>query len=130
MKLILLHPQILNRSCASCQHWLFDDDHHLILRLGQPIARPPGSPTPCWKCVKKSPHAARGLERDLPETASALELYYRLRATGGGCLSDAQRCDPLLARHMAIIDALVRQAERDQLVRMIGGLLKNSRGAK
>ena len=78
--------------------------------------------------MKKGPQAARGLERDLPEIASAMELYYRLRATSGGCLSSAQSRDALLARHMAIIDALVRQAERDQLVRMIGGLLKNLRG--
>ena len=126
----MLHPQILNRSCANCKTWLYGDDHQLILRFGLPVARPPGSPTPCWKCVKKSPQDARGLERDLPEIVAALELYSRVRATAGGCLSSAQQRDPLLARHMAIIDALVRQAERNQLVRMIGCLLKNSTGAR
>jgi hypothetical protein len=108
VKLALLHPQIIERSCARCQTWLHDDQHRCVLREGKPVRRPAGAPTPCWKCPKQSPKLAASYERDLERIGRMLDLYFRVRATNGRCLSEAQARDPLTARYLAIIDGLVR----------------------
>jgi len=125
---MLFHPRILARPCAECRQWLFDDEHRRVLRLGQPVARPPGSPTPCWKCPKQSPARSRSLERDLGKIGAAVDLYFRIRGTSGGCLSDAERGDPLVHRATAIIETLVRRAELEQTARMVCNLLTKRGG--
>ena len=126
---MLFHPRILARSCDDCQRWLFDDDHQKILRVGIPVRRPAGSPTPCWKCPKQNPRQGRPLERDLPRIGRAVELYFRIRGTAGSCLSAAERRDPLLARGMALVDALLRRAELEQTARTVSIFLtKTTRG--
>ncbi len=119
VKLLLFHPQLLSRSCASCQAWLYDDDHRVVMRQGRPLRRPPSSPTPCWKCPKQSPALAAGCERDLDRIHRTLELYYQVRATAGRLLSDREAADPLLARNLAIVDAIVRKWELAQMARAV-----------
>jgi hypothetical protein len=114
VKLLLFNPHLVPRTCRRCQTWLYDDDHRVVTRAGQPVRRPHGSPTPCWKCPKQSPAVAAGCERDLPRTSRLLDLYFRVRATFGRCLSDREAADPLTARNLAIIDAIVRQWELGQ----------------
>jgi hypothetical protein len=109
---LLFHPRLLQRTCALCQRWLYDDEHSVLTRGGQRICRPPGSPTPCWKCPKQSPAHAAGYERDLDRIVRVVELYHRVRATAGRCLSDREAHDPLTTRYLAIVDRLVRQLER------------------
>lgn len=111
VNLLLFHPQLLHRSCASCRTWMYDDRHQVITRLGAPVRRPPGSPTPCWKCPKQSPAHALGYERDLARIQRTLRLYFAVRATAGRVLSEREAADPLLARHLAMIDVLVRRWE-------------------
>jgi len=108
---------------------LFDDSHQKLSRLGQPIARPPGSPTPCWKCPKQNPEHARTLERDFEKISLAVERYFRTRGTSGGCLTAAERSDSLVARAAAIIDSLVRCAELDHVARGVCNLLTRQGGA-
>jgi hypothetical protein len=114
VNLILLHPQLLERTCARCQTWLYDDRHQIVCRLGQRVRRPPGTLLPCWKCPKQNPAAAAGCERDLDRIARTVRLYFEVQATAGRCLSDRQAADRLLVRHLAIVDAAVRRLKMSQ----------------
>jgi hypothetical protein len=118
VNLILFHPRLLERTCARCQTWLYDERHQIIRRLGQKVRRPPGTLLPCWKCPKQNPAAAAGCERDIDRIARTLRLYFEVRATAGRCLSDREAADRLLARHLAIVDAAVRRVEATRGIAM------------
>jgi hypothetical protein len=111
VNLRLFHPAVLQRSCESCQQWMYDDQHRLVRRLGEPVPRPADCPTPCWKCPKHSPTYAAGAERDAARIRATLQLSLNVRATGGRCLNAAQAADSLLVRHLTIVDAIVRRWE-------------------
>jgi hypothetical protein len=111
VKLILFHPQLLKRTCALCRQWLFDDNHQPLMRAGQPIARPAGSPTPCWICPKHSPAQSAGIDRDLPRISHTLVRYFEVRATQGRCLSEREARDARLTRNLALVDAATRAWE-------------------
>jgi hypothetical protein len=49
-----------------------------------------------------------GIERDLARIGRRLVLYFEVRATQGRCLSEQASRDPLLVRHLALVDSLVR----------------------
>jgi hypothetical protein len=51
------------------------------------------------------------VERDLPRISRALVRYFEVRASGGRCLSEHEARDPLMARHLALIDRIVRAWE-------------------
>jgi hypothetical protein len=125
VKLLLFHPRLVERTCAKCRTWMYDDAHRLIVRAGEPLRRPPASPTPCWKCPKQNPSAARGCERDMARILRTLWLYFAVRATAGRVLSPREAADPLLARNLALVDALVRGWEAEQAA---GRVLKSSAG--
>ncbi|HEX3728030.1 MAG TPA: hypothetical protein VHV08_17385 [Pirellulales bacterium] len=111
MKLLLFHPQLLHRTCDRCRTWLYDDKHQVMTRAGCPVRRPSGSPTPCWQCPKQSPEQARGYEYDMRRIARRIELYFQVRATSGRCLDERAARDALVARHLALVDTLVRAWE-------------------
>jgi hypothetical protein len=111
VKLLLFHPQLVNRTCASCRLWLYDDQHRFVTRAGRPVRRPQGSPTPCWKCPKQSAAQSAGYERDLDKIGATIDLYFRVRATAGRCLSQRESADSLTVRNLSIVDTIVRQGE-------------------
>ena len=110
MKLLVFHPQLLGRSCHDCQQWLFDERHQKVLRAGKCVPRPPGSPTPCWKCPKKNPEHGARLERALPQAARCLDLYYQVQGSAGACLSPAERGDAIVRRNLGIAHAVLEIA--------------------
>jgi len=114
VKLILLHPQLIERTCARCQAWLYDEQHQVVRRLGQPVPRPPESLLPCWQCPKQSPAAAAGCERDIERIARTVRLYFAVQATAGRCLSEREAADRLTARNLALVAAVVRQVAQAQ----------------
>jgi hypothetical protein len=118
--LILLHPRLLERTCARCRTWLYDERHEIVRRLGEPVRRPPGTLLPCWKCPKQSPAAATGCERDIDRIAHTVRLYFEVQATAGRCLSDREAADRLLVRHLAIVDSVVRRAALSQTRGCVG----------
>ncbi len=46
----MAHPEI--PACADCQAWMYDSDWRPSRRLGKPVPRRPGVPTPCYRCPK------------------------------------------------------------------------------
>jgi len=119
VKLLLFHSRLAERTCTLCRAWLYDEAHRPIMRLGRRVSRPPASPTPCWQCPKQSPTVAAGFERDRAKIERTLESYFRVRATAGQCLAPLGGADRLLARHLALVDAIVRRHEQQQLVRSL-----------
>jgi len=111
VNLLLFHSPLRERTCVRCQTWLYDDQHQIVTRLGEPVRRPPGSPTPCWKCPKQSPARAAELERAADRVERTLRRYLAVRGTFGACLSRRERTDRLLARHLTLVDRLVRRFE-------------------
>ena len=119
----MLHPRIVNRSCAQCEKWLFDDEHRLVTRLGAPVPRPAGAPTPCWSCPKKSPEQGGAFERELGRISRAISLYHQVRGSAGRCLSPAERRDAIVRRNLGILDSLLGAAEQDRLARILLSLI-------
>jgi hypothetical protein len=119
VKLLVLHPQILAQPCSECRQWVYDDRHRKLLRGGQPVARPPGVPTPCSSCPKQNAIAGAYFDRHVHDFAWLLRRRHEISGTAGACLTAAERADPLLHRNLGVVDALLRQIEREQLVRQI-----------
>lgn len=65
---MLLRPE-WNRACGDCRKWVYEDGDGVpgekrglpVLRQGERLDRPLGSPTPCYKCVKV-PDSVRRVE--------------------------------------------------------------------
>lgn len=88
-------------------------------RVGLPVVRPPGSPTPCWKCPKVPPG-----EPACPESAvemtdqnwRAFRHYEECRAVG------AFPDDPIVRRNAALIRRVYDAWEQDPVFRLLGVL--------
>ncbi len=104
---MLCHPEVASRSCEDCAKWLYDEKTgRKMERGGQPLARPAGTPTPCWNCPKKSPQEAKLIELSRKNMA-AYDYYLMARAPLGGRLP----ADLTTLRNHAIIEQQVRHAE-------------------
>ncbi len=102
--LLLEHPEL--PSCSSCQQWMYDDKWRQNKRGGKPVPRPPGVPTPCFKCPKILPDVEPRPENaiELSRRNHAAYAYYRM------CLVDTTG---LLPRDLLTVhnNALIRRAE-------------------
>jgi len=77
--------------------------------------RPKGTHPPCKDCAKSSP--AEEHEHLLSvKNWRTLMIYQQVRATGGHCLTDAERTDRILRRNLATIDSLTRAHDHHRLV--------------
>lgn len=72
-------------------------------RGGQDIARPKGVPLPCTNCPKKSPEHAETLKLSR-KNRWIWNLYLKVRATFGRCLSNKQARDLWIGRDLAILE--------------------------
>ena len=119
MRVALLHPG-WDRPCDVCEAYRPRDDGSFVRdkRTALPLARVPGTPTPCHKC-EKVPAAARAagmdwrelrtLAQDLtPANRAALAFYRRCRATGR--FPD----DPLVAWYAGLIREVEDDAAREE----------------
>ena len=128
--LILMHPEVANRSCEDCARWLYDEKTGKRLeRNNQGLARPAGTPTPCWNCPKKSPQEAKTIELSR-KNMTAYDYYSMARAP----LGDRLPADAITLRNHAIIDLAVRQAESITAMRAtyygVGAAFSGSAGGK
>lgn len=117
MELLLFHPGPAAVSCGDCQKYVYQVDAagrvmpRRLQYAGADWLRPASVPPPCGKCPKRSPKEARLFEIS-SKNRRTVELYFRVRATGGGCLTEQMRGDALLAANLALVDCVVRRWER------------------
>lgn len=78
-------------------------------RPAEPVPRPIGTPTPCYRCPKKNPQEATGVQRDLPRAMAAVELYYQVQGTAGACLTSEDAADPILMRNLGIVRQIIEE---------------------
>lgn len=119
MKLLVLHPQLLQRTCADCRNWIYDERHQPLTRGGQPIPRPAGVPTPCTTCPKGNALDGDYFDRHASGFAWLIRRRHEAIATGGACFSTAERADPLLHRNLGIVEAVLRKLEIEQLLHQL-----------
>lgn len=115
MSLLLLNPQLADRSCADCAKYEYDLKTGNIRRSpdGKPKLRIAGSRTPCEKCPKKSP--SREWEFALtPANVKTIQLYFAARATGGRVIPDDLANDQLLLQNLSHVDRIVSAWETTQ----------------
>ena len=118
----MFHPALAAIACKDCQRQMhnLETGEPETYRSGPtreevPKLWPRGTGPPCKTCPKGSPAE----ERDHVLTAKnwrTLKIYQQVRATGGHCLTDAERVDPILRQNLATIDVLVRAHEHQRLV--------------
>ncbi|HEX4147701.1 MAG TPA: hypothetical protein VHY20_01885 [Pirellulales bacterium] len=119
MKLLVLHPQLSQRTCDACRRWVFDDRHQRLTRRGQPVPRPAEVPTPCETCPKQNPVDGAYFDRHVSDFAWLIRRRYEAIGTGGACFSPAERADRVLHRNLGIVEAVLRQCEVEQIARHV-----------
>lgn len=122
MRLRLLRPGF--RSCESCLKWLHEDQPgkkppvwgDVLKRFGQPVARPEGSPTPCWACPKtddggqvRTPEVGRQTELTRKNEAM-LQEFYRM---------NGQPSDELQRLKFGLIRQMLDEFHRGQLRQLV-----------
>jgi hypothetical protein len=126
----LFYPALTQFSCAECQKFVYDVDwangctgtgkRKTFCGGTRDLERTAASPPPCAfdkdACPKGSP--AEEAEHLLSaDNWLSWQIYREVRATNGGCLTEAMKADPLLMRNLAMLDELARVRERQQLGR-------------
>jgi hypothetical protein len=116
--LLLLHPEVANRSCESCHVWLYDEKTGRIdaAQDGTPLKRPrvgilsvPPCKQPKRSCPKGTPEDTRSLTA---ANEKAYRHYLECRAT------NQWPDDALVRRHAGIIFSLEQQVERARQERL------------
>ena len=90
-----------------------------LMRRGERQAREPHQPTPCHQCPKRSPSNEAKL-RLSPRNQRTVELYYRAKAGG---LTEDERNDPLVQRHLAALELVMSRWQISQLDRGIATMM-------
>jgi len=120
-RLVLLHPEIVNRSCGECQKYLHDDRPTRmglpVIRAGVKIERIKGQRPRCEWCpkVQKGDPPVPDSAQDLsPRNRKVLVHYLECRAVG------QFPADPWVRRHAMMIRQIEDEAtaERSRLAQM------------
>lgn len=127
--MLLLYPNVAARSCADCQKYLYEDKPgdfavepmRRPARVGLPLLRPPGAPTPCHQC----PKIPSGVE---PSPLNAIEMTdqnwqaytHYLECKAIGRFPD----DPIVRRNAAIIRRLEDAVAQTALTARLDGLTR------
>lgn len=119
VKLYYQDPAFFSLSCDICEQFMHTNGV-LTLRAGEPVARPKGVVTPCWKCPK-IPRTAPRKTREFAEEISdknyqAFKFHLRCKAVGH--FPD----DPIVARNAEVIESVIesiRDAKQEELVQTL-----------
>ena len=87
-----------------------------MYRLGKKVPRT--GPPPCWSCPKKSPEQAHEFELS-KQGLELYNLYRKVKATSGACLSEEQRSSVILAERLALIDTIVEADKTLKLAKQV-----------
>lgn len=94
-------------------------------RPAEPVPRPIRAPAPCYRCPKKNPQEAAGVERDLPRTIAAVELYYQVQGTAGACLTDEDANDPIVIRNLGVVQQIIEEKQAHSLAASIRSIVEH-----
>jgi hypothetical protein len=124
LRVLLMHPEVASRPCEDCRRWIYKHDGTLMLKAGQPIPRPKGTPTPCQTCPKipkDAPIKDRSQAIDLSEKNRSAWWHYQQCKAVGQFPDDAlvRRNAALIARVLKSID----DVRLDRLFYLLGGKL-------
>lgn len=121
MRLLLAHPLVAARSCEDCARWVYLDDGRQQLRLGLPVLRPKGTPTPCWKCPKVPEDAPAKVREHAEELSDQNWLAYRhyLECRAVGRFPD----DPIVRRQASLVRQVTEGWERGSLAARLDAIL-------
>ena len=118
-----MHPEFAGRTCESCVTWSYDEDGQITRkpsRVGLPVRRPKGTPTPCHKCPKIPPNAPEKTREHAIEmserTMATYRHYLECRAVG------RFPRDRIVERNAAIIRAVHDEFDRMPLLRLVARL--------
>lgn len=130
----LEYPEIAARPCRLCERFLFSADGEVVRRPavgGEPVVRPPGTPTPCAVPYRDHPscpkipggaEAVRESAEELSESNRvALEHYRECRAVAS--FPD----DEIARRHARIIREVEDERDRASAVKVLGMLFKGAK---
>lgn len=84
-------------------------------------------PPPCWKCPKKSPEEAHRYELS-KGNLELYNLYCKVKATSGACLTEEQKSSEWLSSRLAIIDTIVEQDKDERLAKQMSQIVKAATG--
>lgn len=108
-----------SRSCADCAKWVYTDDGEVMKRppkIGLPVLRPAGTPTPCSRCPKipaSAPAKTREYAIELTDqNFQAWQHYLECRAIGR--FPD----DPIVRRNARILREVYDEYEKLPLTRL------------
>lgn len=93
-----------------------DNGEGPLYRLGKKVVRT--GPPPCWSCPKKSPEQAHEFELS-KQGHEIYNLYRKVKATAGACLSEEQRKSAVLAERLALVDAIVEADKTLKLAKQV-----------
>lgn len=116
--MIYLHPEVAQRSCQDCARWEYRSDGTLLTRglNREPVARLPGSPTPCGRCPKIPPDAPARTPAYAQELSErnlwAWQHYLRCKAVGQ--FPD----DAIVRRNAAIIAEVEKEIDHLRQARL------------
>lgn len=111
----MMHPE-WSRSCADCETWLYGDDGRQSMRMGLPLVRPKGVPTPCHKCPK-IPYGLEAIRANAAELddrgMQAYQHYLECRAVG------VFPEDPIVRRNARIFRAVHDEYDKSPMWKLI-----------
>ena len=126
----MAHPEVAYRSCEDCKRWMYDaktGKREMRKRTNTdtgevesyPLARKPGTKTPCWNCPKceienpklRTPEDGVGAELSR-KNWKALRFYFQQKAVGG-------RVDAIARRNCGLIEWILEEHRMRQNTAMI-----------
>lgn len=127
VNLLINHPEL--PSCEDCQRWLHNAAWERTTRVGEPVVRPKGVPTPCGSCPKipKGVHPCpENAVVISPKNALAYRYYLQCLIDNRGVLQQ----DRITVRNNALIryaDDRSRQQQNAVLPLMLSMMVKKGR---
>jgi hypothetical protein len=135
VSMLATYPVLARTPCSTCKKYVLKYDWSTHQGTGaieideatdEPMER--DGPPPCQDgrrsssvCPKVSPE--KEAEYSLSDkNRQTYQVYQEVRATAGGCLTEAMKADRLLMRNLAAIDEIVRRGERRELAENLAAL--------
>ena len=111
------NPEVAFRNCSHCRKYIYDEETGEPRKIqGELRERVKGPPCEIDQCKKG--HWSDPIEVKKSDM-EAIRLYQASQATGGACLTEAERLDPLCLLVLASLHAVHSGQERQMMANTI-----------